>query len=337
MLGLATAMAQPLVEFPELDQLGSARMRGMGGAFTGVGESAGALLVNPAAMGLRRPLSVVDGREVDVSLQVRDHPALALGQPPPTVGRARLWQAGVIGHTGAHGAAAHVTEQSWSAPTGDLGVSMWSVGVGTAGRTWSVGALPHVVAWQAPGQQRLALGGTVGALWAPDGLPIRLGARVRSPIRAATPGGGVRVPPVVAIGASYSVRAVNRGSEVGPLRQQARWGAPLVMIAADVVWTGPSADAVALEPWLAHGMSLQAPGTLGWRAGAEVWAHRQDLRLRGGAYQVPERGGVAGRLAATGGAAYEVWELRNGLGVRLAGAVEAWHAGWSWTVGIETW
>ena len=68
---VAVAAAQDVIELPEEDVLASLRLRAMGGAITGLAESASANLYNPAALGLRRPLAPQRPFDPDTALQAR--------------------------------------------------------------------------------------------------------------------------------------------------------------------------------------------------------------------------------------------------------------------------
>ncbi|MBX2797306.1 MAG: hypothetical protein KTR31_06560 [Myxococcales bacterium] len=306
-------------------------MRAMGGAFTAVAESPSAQLLNPAALVMRRSMVEHARSEVDGCLQARAHPFLH-GEPEHSGVRARWQVCGTVRHRSA-ALGLHLTEHEWRLGPQRLGTSQWSLGTAWATGTVAVGILPHLVVQHSAGKRDLAAGASAGALVAPAGLPLRLGARVRTPTRTSA----VRTPAQIAVGASTTIGATNRPGSYGPARAQHTWGAPWALLAADLVWTGPSADAVDPTAWTAHEALYTSPATVSAHLGAELWALQHDVRLRLGAFTLPGRGAQRTRIGGSVGAAAEVLQAPNGTALRITGAIDAWRGSLSYTVGVETW
>ncbi len=334
-----------VVELPEEDVLASLRLRSMGGAITGLAESASANLYNPAAIGIRRPLAAQRLVDPDLALQARDHPliteALALvGAEQPDPRRLSYFQLGANVRVGRVGFAAGWRETRVSDATGqEIGTFLASPGVGYAGKTMVVGLLPHVFGVQAAGRGlAVGPGATVGALWAPAGSSVRVGARARTPMRTGELQGegpsAAFLPAEAAVGGSLGLGLTNAEGTYGPDRRRAE--RPTAgLLSADLVWTGASGEAVVLAE------STEPATPSGWtvagHAGAELWASRDRLRVRAGGGWLPGRGTDAPSPYATLGAGWQVLSDPRGFGWRLVTGGELYTTGPAVGLGLETW
>jgi hypothetical protein len=348
LLLVGVAAAQQVVEFPEGEILASIRVRSMGGAATGLAESASAHLLNPASMAVRRSFEPPRELDWDLTLQARDHPLLdaawqmATGaDPAPPPRRLGFWQLGGNTRFGRHAGALHFRGHSWDTGQATVGSGLWSAGVGTAGGTWAVGLMPQVLAYTRNAETTIGFGATVGGLWAPEDRPLRLGARLRTPMRTGeiAPQGLIasRLPFEAAVGGSWAFGAYNVAGEYGPERHRNAPDGPTVLAVGDLVVTGGSGRALALEPLIRNDRRQRTGPTTSVRLGTEVGLLDQELRVRAGAYTVPSRGAGKGYVAGTTGLSYQIAQDQRGVRVRATGMVEAWASGWSWGVGIETW
>jgi hypothetical protein len=336
------------VEMPEDQVLVSVRLRAMGGAVTGIAESASAQLYNPAAMAMRRPLLPQTRRDLDLALQLREHPVLSaawkvLGiDPDPAPARRMWWQVGEDLRLGPAAIGVQLRQQSWEGVDGRYRASEIAAGAGWAWPTVAIGALPELVVWDSVGHgSAVGWGGSMGALIAPDGLPLRIGVGYRGPAETGeTPGPGptaLRIAPEASVGASWSVGATNQASELGPARVQAREGAPMLLLAADLVATGPSRGAVPLRPLLEDRPPEPAGWTFGVRTGAEASLVRHQVRVRGGFTSVPGRGETGSARIWTGGAAVQLLEDPRGVPLRGVVGGEAGPDGVTFGFGLESW
>ncbi len=344
---LAVAAAQT-VEFADVPT-GSLRTRGMGGANVAVAEGASTVPDNPAAMALRRSFRTEDRLELDSSAQLGTFPLLNSGYewlrdapldlPHP---RAR-WRIGIGGRAARLGVGLSAGEESLESAQGRFVSRRYALGAGWAGEQFAVGVTPELLQFrrEVPGsglEGSLGGGATAGGLWTPRGSPVRVGARLRTPMRTAplSDGSRLRVPMEAAVGVALVVGATNAVGRYGPRWSPSSPGADRWLLDVDVLLTGAGGEAVAVMPLLEDGVRREVGGvTARMRAGVE-WATLEDrLRLRAGLATVPGRGDAAG-VRATLGAGLEVFELL-GLSYRLAGYVGGGPEGWSAGVGGETW
>lgn len=336
---LSPAAAQ-VVELPEEDALVSVRLRSLGGAATGLAESASADFENPAAIGIRRSPAGEQRVDPDLTLQARDHPLLAsVFGHPPTPYRSSYLQVAANLRVTRSGFGLHWRETRVEDGAGDLGIFTASAGMAYAGSAWVVGVLPHVLGLQADGRgMALGLGGTAGACWSPRGA-WRFGASVRPPVTtAALRGEGptrARLPLEAQVGAVWAPGFTNGPGRWGPARERSDTPAAAI-VTAELVVTGGSAGA-----WvLAEGDDApEASGTTASpRGGVEGWLLNDRLRLRGGAGWNPGRGGSVREGYGTGGVAVQVFEDPRGFGWRAVAGGE-WYArsGPAVGIGLETW
>lgn len=334
------AVAQ-VVELPEGEILSSLRLRAMGGAIVPIAESTAAFPYNPAAVAVRQPFKDRDPVEVDLGLQVRDHPLLAwglgvLGFPEQRAPYRRSYaQVTAALKVGRPAVGLHWRENSWQLEADRVGSYMGSVPLGWGAGEWAVGLMPHLLAFQALGRGTAYGGGaTAGALWAPDGLPLRFGAMGRTPMRARGVDGpgitGARVPAQCGLGASASIGAENVATGLGPDLDRGE-GGPIVLLAADAVLTGGSGEAVALL-----GGRTSGP-TVAVHAGGEAWLAHDVLRARLGMGTVPSRGDGPWNAFVSAGGAVRVWESPQGVDWRLTALGELFLDGPAIGVGIESW
>lgn len=337
---LSPAAAQQVVELPDEDALVSLRLRTLGGAATGLAESAAADFENPAAIGLRRAPADQARVDPDVTLQARDHPVLALvfGHPDAPyrstyaqlAGNLRIERAGLgLGWR----------ETRVSDGEADLGTFVASAGLAYAGRDWVVGVLPHVLGFQAD-DRGMALGGgaTTGVSWSPPGR-WRLGASLRPAMRtAALPGPGplrARTPLEAQVGAVWSPGFTNEPGRWGPTRERTD-AADAGFVTAELVVTGGSAGAVVLAE--ADPTPEASPTTVSPRGGAEGWWFDDHLRTRAGGGWLPGRGGTPTEGYAAASVAWKLAQDPRGFAWRVvAGGEWFFVTGPAVGVGLETW
>jgi hypothetical protein len=246
--------------------------------------------------------------------------------------------------------ALHVKGHSWSLPQGDtLATTLTGVGWAHSEDTWVVGVMPLLYGFHHFGESGWGGALSVGGLWAPTGVPLRLGASARTPARAALSGVidsidgrvpvGARLPWRTAAGASWTLGAKNIAGRYAP--DKVHVGAsdgPTVLLTSEVVWTGGSADAVGLVPLVTGGPIQPAGSSLEVHGGAEADLARRYLRLRAGAYTQPGRfEGTPARGHVTGGVALQVFRFPSDLPWRLTGSIDAAADEVSWGFGLETW
>lgn len=163
-----------------------------------------------------------------------------------------------------------------------------------------------------------------GVLWAPHGRAFRLGGAVQLPVRMTQPLGEtwggepvtklgkLRVPNSIDRGASLTLGAVwqlvghsgNRPATFGEMSPpRLKWRGPPVIIASDVVVTGPVADGFGVLGYLHR--EHDASGrrfAISPRVGVESELLERRLRVRTGAYFEPSRfESTRGRVHWTGG------------------------------------
>jgi hypothetical protein len=351
---LATAaVAQSVVELPSGEFLGSVRARSIGGSIVAISESATSQLLNPATAAVRRPYLSQNPFSPDLTLQAIDHPVITEGLtwlfgpgPEPALPtRQGLWQVGTNLKMSRHSVALHLRGDGWTLPHGD------TIRTSLAGAAWAhsedvfvIGVMPLAYGIHREGQTRWGPGAAVGALIAPIGLPLRLGASARTPLRTAALDldgpAAARLPWQLVAGASWTVGAENVPGRYAP--DKVHLGdddSPTLLLSTQLVGTGGSADAIGLLPWAAEGQAVTAPPSLAVHAGAEADVARRILRLRAGAYTEPGRFEgmrILGHL--TGGVAVQVFRYPPDLPWRLTGSIDASGTGRvSWGFGLETW
>jgi hypothetical protein len=335
---LSSAAAQ-VIELPDEDPLVSLRLRAMGGAATGLAESASANLENPAAIGLRRAPGDQQRVDPDLTLQARDHPLLAVvfGAPDAPF-RSSFFQVAGNLRVERAGVAFGWRETRVDEGRTDVGTFLASAGVAYTGPTWVVGALPQVFGLQADGRgMAVGLGGTAGVSWSPPGA-VRLGASLRPPMRTGDlPGPGpsqARLPLEAQLGAVWSPGFRNEPGRWGPTRERADTPAA-ALITAELVVTGGSADAVVL----AEGDATPEASGATWspRVGAEGWLLDDRLRVRGGGGVLAGRGGSPRDPFLAAGLAVRVFDDPRGFSWRAVVGGEWFGTGPAIGVGLETW
>lgn len=341
---VAAAAAQDVIELPEEDVLASLRLRAMGGAITGLAESASANLYNPAALGVRRPLAPQRPFDPDTALQARDHPLVTelfslFGTEPGAPYRSSYFQLAANVRVARLGFTGHWRETRVVLADDEVGSFLASPGISYSGDTLVVGALPQIFGMQAENRgMRAAPALTVGTLWCPRGTGLRVGARARTPAQTPELGGegiqSVRLPAEASLGASYGVGLTNTPGVYGPDRE--RSDAPVVgLVSVDLVWTGDSGGAVVIGEGI--GPAGTSGATVTARAGTELWTVRDHLRWRLGGGWLPGRGAVEVDPYVSWGLAGEVIHDPRGFGWRLVVGGEIYASGPAVGVGLETW
>ena len=360
-----------VVDFFQGPVVASGRVLGMGGAYVGVGEGAEGHLANPAAYAVRAAPFVDDWFDWDVTLSTlsvrRDDPvALEQGGGESTFERAAFGQVGFNLKFGEHGFGMHVRTQGYEfvAARGlereavRYGQTFAGLGYGlhlTEG--WYVGAMFYGGSADFQIEEvevaRVNGGGfLLGALWAPPGGSIRLGARLRTPVVGrefegdeAELGVGVpdaiAVPWEVAVGGSvmlgprvYNVRP-SFGHGEAPARDGARG---YVLLSGEVVLVGAAPEgAVGASSFFGEGARGSGEEVaVSIRLGAESEVIDDLLVLRAGSYYEPSRyAGYAGRVHLTGGLDVRLFEL---IWEWEAGAVVDWSVDYlNWGLGVGFW
>jgi hypothetical protein len=327
------------VEMPEEDALTSLRLRSMGGAVSGMAESASANLDNPAAVGIRKPTAPQRRIDFDLAFQVRDHPILSLVFPhPPAPYRSAYVQVipnfrvGRVGFTAGWRETRVRTEQE------DLGTFLASPGVAVAGGAFSIGVLTQILGIQADGRgQAYGFGGTLGALYAPAGQ-FRAGASLRTPIRTGTLRGGgndqARLPLEAQVGATWSFDLDNAACEWGPCRERGE-AEVAALFTAELVVTGSSDDAVILSE--GDDQLRSSPTSLSPRGGTELWVAQDRGRIRFGAGWLPGRGGSPDGPYTAMSLGWRLFDDPRGFSWRAVVGFEQYSPGRSIGVGLETW
>lgn len=331
------ALAQTVVELPTGHTLASLRVRGMGGVCTALAESATCQLRAPATVGIRRPQDD-NGWGADTTIQLMAHPVYGLlfpsePDPPPALR--------VKGQVGANlsmdrwAVGLHARQDGFSGPDGDYLATQLAVPVGLTGGTWSVGASPVALVWDAPGAGAVGWGAVASGLWLPEGTGWRLGASVRTPIR--TPEVGVvdwsatRLPGNATLGIAHAFGLPNVAHGTWPDRIPSHEDRSYLLVVGELEVIGGPGDAVDLEGREGEGPSLRG------RVGAEADVWKERLRLRTGAYHEPARFGQPLVPHVTAGVGVYLFTWLQGLRWRVATSVDWAPGAPALGVGLETW
>jgi hypothetical protein len=311
--------------------IGTVRIVGMGGTSLAVSEGSAGVLTNPASAAVRRTTSLrhwgwdfhIDALSA-VSASDFDNNGLAAGDEFGV----RVGTAGIVGLMGPWGLAFVVTSSTarLDGPDEDLDATGSRAKVALArsfdGRRLTVGAAVRLgtleieTAEDDP-RQLFSLTGSgleVGAVWQPPVESWRVGGSLSLPVSADNVDTAAcdpmncegyilperaEVPWQVAVGAAFrQARTPWNQLMAGPFRDE-----KVVLVAADLVMTGPVADGYGLEAfgrrqWQRSGRHTSFSG----RVGAELEVVPGRLRLRGGTYWEPGRFvGVGGRPHLTAG------------------------------------
>jgi len=335
----ASSASAATVELPEGAVMASFRVRGMGGTCAALAESSTCQLVQPATVGIRRPYDD-NAWGADTTIQAPKHPVLTRlfgGQDDPAPSLRTKWQVGGNLKMNRFAAGLHLRQDGFAGPDGNYTASQWAVPGGVTGGTWALGATPVLLTWQTPeGAVSAGLGAGLGALWAPDTSPLRVGWALRSPVRTQSLSGrawdSTRLPARGTFGLGWGFGIANGSRTEWPDRIRPTPDAPYVQVFSEVEVTGRSGEAVGV---FAGG---EAPMTVVVRGGGEVDTLKQHLRLRAGAYNEPQRfGDDPDVLHLTTGAAVHVFTWLQGLRWRVGASLDWAPGAPSVGFGLETW
>jgi hypothetical protein len=349
------------------------RIVGMGGAFIGVGESADAHLVNPAAFAVRTVHALDEDFDWDWALSwlnlAGDVDVDQSGQAPSDNGQ--LAQGGVNLKFERLGFGLHIQQQTWTlAPEGGARVQLRQQygGIGaayalfdgdlTVGAVVAVAASSVILPDQADATAQVSGAGMqVGVLYAPAEQRWRLGATWRSRISGSEVEGevdgvtSVTLPTAIVApwelgvgGAIMFGRLFNPQPSYGVIAPEAEalkmrsLTRPYVLFAADAIVTGANTDAVGVAALV--GATPRPVGrdiTVGARFGVESEVIADWLILRAGTYFEPSRFETGGRVHGTGGLdvriPFTVFDWRLRLSGAVDGADEYLNAG----LGLGLW
>jgi hypothetical protein len=339
----------------------SNRIIGLGGAFIGVATGADAHLINPASFASRHDYAVDDWFDYDwalswVAMPAGGDGALNVSPVPVDIAQARAADVGFDLKFGRFGIGAHAAIQEyddqveWTDESGQqVGRVTWAQVSGGTGLGYAffdgeliVGVASDSVILSAGEAFTVTASRlSAGVLVAPFQTDWRVGARVRSAALGDTTVVGsverfdfqleptqVVAPWEIGVGASWRIGdqtynpRYDFSARVRPdtrLQTASRY----LLVATDLIVTGPSENAIGIESFLAQeylrvGESL----TLGARLGVESEVISNRLRVRAGSYFEPSRyAEETGRLHATVGADLRVklgWNWRINTAVDVA-------------------
>jgi hypothetical protein len=319
--------------------LGTVRIVGMGGTSVAVSEGSAGVLSNPAAVAVRRTTSL---RHWDWDFHIDTLSAVYAsdfdnnGLVATDEFGVRVTTAGIAGMMGNWGLAlvATSTTARLDGPDQDLDATAQRAKVAlarafdnrelTVGFALRIGDLDIVTADD--DETLFSLDGTgfeAGAVWRPPGEDVRVGGSLSLPVSGTSVEvegcnpmdcegyilpERVEVPWQAAIGVAWR-RAPTRWNQLmpGPFRDE-----KVVLIAADVVVTGPVADGYGLEAfgrrqWQRSGRHA----AISARAGVEWERVPGRVRLRAGSYWEPSRFvGIGGRPHITAGIELGFFDFR---------------------------
>jgi len=303
--------------------LGSARQVALGGAYIGVAEGITSLNSNPAGVAFRLESSTTKF-DWDWTVGVNDLKSNDFdnnGQSPPDYKDHRIRTLGMMGQYGPWGVGVLNNSEilALDGPDGKQNEYVLSVTSLALGRQFLDRELTIGVGLRAT-MTKLRnktfdttlgkLSGTgweMGGVWNPGRGPFRLGAAYSSSISSNqslnNTGGspvtvnGLIVPQQVILPAKFGV-GFSYAVESAPFWKNHKW-----LVAADLLFTEPSENAVGVESVLAQ--KIQPVGThrtISVRVGSELETIPGRLRLRMGSYYEPSNyEGVSGRTHLTGG------------------------------------
>jgi len=303
--------------------LGSARQVALGGAYIGVAEGITSLNSNPAGVAFRLESSTTKF-DWDWTVGVNDLKSNDFdnnGQSPPDYKDHRIRTLGLMGQYGPWGVGVLNNSEilALDGPDGKQNEYVLSVTSLALGRQFLDRELTIGVGLRAT-MTKLRnktfdttlgkLSGTgweMGGVWNPGRGPFRLGAAYSSSISSNqslnNTGGspvtvnGLIVPQQVILPAKFGV-GFSYAVESAPFWKNHKW-----LVAADLLFTEPSENAVGVESVLAQ--KIQSVGThrtISVRVGSELETIPGRLRLRMGRYYEPSNyEGVSGRTHLTSG------------------------------------
>jgi len=303
--------------------LGSARQVALGGAYIGVAEGITSLNSNPAGVAFRLESSTTKF-DWDWTVGVNDLKSNDFdnnGQSPPDYKDHRIRTLGLMGQYGPWGVGVLNNSEilALDGPDGKQNEYVLSVTSLALGRQFLDRELTIGVGLRAT-MTKLRnktfdttlgkLSGTgweMGGVWNPGRGPFRLGAAYSSSISSNqslnNTGGspvtvnGPIVPQQVILPAKFGV-GFSYAVESAPFWKNHKW-----LVAADLLFTEPSENAVGVESVLAQ--KIQPVGThrtISVRVGSELETIPGRLRLRMGSYYEPSNyEGVSGRTHLTSG------------------------------------
>jgi len=303
--------------------LGSARQVALGGAYIGVAEGITSLNSNPAGVAFRLESSTTKF-DWDWTVGVNDLKSNDFdnnGQSPPDYKDHRIRTLGLMGQYGPWGVGVLNNSEilALDGPDGKQNEYVLSVTSLALGRQFLDRELTIGVGLRAT-MTKLRnktfdttlgkLSGTgweMGGVWNPGRGPFRLGAAYSSSISSNqslnNTGGspvtvnGLIVPQQVILPAKFGV-GFSYAVESAPFWKNHKW-----LVAADLLFTEPSENAVGVESVLAQ--KIQPVGThrtISVRVGSELETIPGRLRLRMGSYYEPSNyEGVSGRTHLTSG------------------------------------
>jgi len=303
--------------------LGSARQVALGGAYIGVAEGITSLNSNPAGVAFRLESSTTKF-DWDWTVGVNDLKSNDFdnnGQSPPDYKDHRIRTLGLMGQYGPWGVGVLNNSEilALDGPDGKQNEYVLSVTSLALGRQFLDRELTIGVGLRATMTKQRnktfdttlgKLSGTgweMGGVWNPGRGPFRLGAAYSSSISSNqslnNTGGspvtvnGLIVPQQVILPAKFGV-GFSYAVESAPFWKNHKW-----LVAADLLFTEPSENAVGVESVLAQ--KIQPVGThrtISVRVGSELETIPGRLRLRMGSYYEPSNyEGVSGRTHLTGG------------------------------------
>ena len=316
--------------------ISSGRVIGLGGAFLAVAEGADSQLINPAAYTMRPPHTVDDWFDWDFALSWFDIGARD-GIDLDQSGRAafedaQLLQVGFNLKFGRHGFGLIVAQESYTISRTIDGVDQQlvygqvvpSFGYAYAWDTFTLGvslvgsnAEISRARDQDPFAELTGAGFLLGGVYHVPESPWRFGATLRTQsvgknfrgdteaVNTLVPG-AIVLPWSVSIGAArmWGARTFNPLNSYGDGQPATLGRGRYLMATADLVLTGPTADAVTAQAFLdADSQSQDIPASLSVHAGAEAEVIADRLRVRTGTYYEPDRlAPLEGRWHITGGA-----------------------------------
>ena len=335
----------------------SGRVIGLGGAYRAVAEGADSQLINPAAYTMRAPHTINEWFDWDIALSwfnIGARDGIDLDQSGRAAFEdAQILQFGFNLKFGRHGFGVILAQETYTISRLVDGTEQQllygqvvpSVGYAYAWDTWSLGvavvgsnAEIKRVGEEQPFASLEGAGLQLGAVYHVPESPWRFGATLRTQSVGTEFSGDEQainslVPEAIVLPWSLSFGAARMWGErvFNPINSYGD-GPPgtlgsgrYLMATADVVLTGPTADAVTAQAFLdADSEAVNIPASLSLHAGAEAEVIANRLRVRTGTYYEPDRlAPLAGRWHLTGGAdlAFEWgWTWRLGAVVDAADA-----------------
>lgn len=283
---------------------GSARMRGMGGAYRAVASGALNQRTNPAAIAMQPPSTDPDAWRPDGLFTVTGLTRL-LEDPPwgPAPLQTFSMSGGVIVQRADHAAALTIDLRNDFDPETSRGMVLTEVTAGWGHSAMDdqlqVGVTPGVMVVRTrpvrgPSTAILPVLGS-GVRFDVPRSPVRLGAGLRTGWRGSIEdeeADGVRLPWEVGVGLALRWGRLQhglreRGDPSEPPGEQPKF----VQASLDVILVGPVPRHTSVEQWTGGAPAFEdVPSTLSVAVGVEFVPLAQWLRLRAGAYTDPARG-----------------------------------------------